>query len=65
MRITDPQVIQDGEKDLIASVQRDLDLEAVKDLLTKRLTANALSPKAAGLLCMTTMWHSGLTMKLI
>lgn len=45
MRITDPQVIQDGEKDLIASVQRDLDLEAIKDLLTKRLTANALSPK--------------------
>ncbi|MCG8551182.1 MAG: hypothetical protein MI799_12340 [Desulfobacterales bacterium] len=45
MRITDPQVIQDGEKDLIASVQKDLDLEAVKDLLTKRLTASALSPK--------------------
>lgn len=45
MRITDPQVIQDGEQDLIASVQRDLDLEAVKDLLKKRLTASELSPK--------------------
>lgn len=45
MRITDPQVIQNGEQDLIASVQRDLDLEAVKDLLKERLTASALSPK--------------------
>ena len=45
MRITDPQVIQDGEQDLIASVQKDLDLEAVKDLLKERLSASALSPK--------------------
>jgi hypothetical protein len=45
MRITDPQVIQDGEQDLIASVQKDLDLEAVKDLLKERLNASALSPK--------------------
>nr|WP_321397650.1 hypothetical protein [uncultured Desulfobacter sp.] len=45
MRITDPQVIQDGEQDLIASVQKDLDLEAVKELLKERLTASALSPK--------------------
>ncbi|WP_020586405.1 hypothetical protein [Desulfobacter curvatus] len=45
MRITDPQVIQDGEQDLIASVQKDLDLDAVKDLLKERLTASALSPK--------------------
>jgi hypothetical protein len=45
MRITDPQVIQDGEQDLIASVQKDIDLEAVKDLLKERLSASALSPK--------------------
>jgi hypothetical protein len=45
MRITDPQIIQDGEQDLIASVQKDLDLEAVKDLLKERLNASALSPK--------------------
>ena len=45
MRITDPQVILNGEQDLIASVQRDLDLDAVKDLLKERLTADALSPK--------------------
>lgn len=45
MRITDPQVILNGEKDLIASVQKDLDLDAIMDLLKKRLTARALSPK--------------------
>jgi len=45
MRITDPQVILNGEQDLIASVQRDLDLDAVKELLKERLTASALSPK--------------------
>lgn len=45
MKITDPQVILNGEQDLIASVQRDLDLDAVKDLLKERLTASALSPK--------------------
>jgi len=45
MKITDPQVILNGEKDLIASVQKDLDLDAVKDLFKERLTVNALSPK--------------------
>lgn len=45
MRITDPQVILNGEKDLIASVQKDLDLDAVRDLLKERLTAKALSPR--------------------
>jgi len=45
MRITDPQVILNGEQDLIASVQKDLDLDAVKDLLKERLTASALSPQ--------------------
>lgn len=45
MKITDPQVIMNGEKDLIASVQKDLDLDAVRDLFKERLTARALSPK--------------------
>lgn len=45
MRITDPQVILNGEKDLIASVQKDLDLDAVRDLFKERLTVRALSPK--------------------
>ena len=45
MKITDPQVILNGEKDLIASVQKDMDLDAVRDLFKERLTASALSPK--------------------
>lgn len=45
MRITDPKVILNGEKDLIASVQKDLDLDAVRDLFKERLTIKALSPK--------------------
>ncbi|NWH06634.1 hypothetical protein [Desulfobacter latus] len=45
MRITDPQVILNGEKDLIASVQKDLELDAVRDLFKERLTVKALSPK--------------------
>ena len=45
MKITDPQIILNGEKDLIASVQKDLDLNAVRDLLKDRLTLKALSSK--------------------
>ena len=45
MKITDPQVIMNGEKDLIASVQKDLDLDAVRDLFKERLPVSALSPK--------------------
>ena len=45
MKITDPQVILNGEKDLIASVQKNLDLDSVRDLFKERLTASALSPK--------------------
>ncbi len=45
MRITDPQVILNGEKDLIASVQKDLSLDAVRDLFKERLSVRALSPK--------------------
>lgn len=45
MRITDPQVILNGEKDLIASVQKDLSLDAVRDLFKERLSVGALSPK--------------------
>ena len=45
MKITDPQVIMNGEKDLIASVQKNLDLDAVRDLFKERLPVSALSPK--------------------
>lgn len=43
MKITDPDVIKSGEKDLIDSVRDDLDLDAVKEVLKKRMAASALS----------------------
>jgi hypothetical protein len=43
MKITDPDVIKNGEKDLIEAVTDDLDLDAVKDILQERMAAAALS----------------------
>ncbi|MCD4675383.1 MAG: hypothetical protein K8S18_05225 [Desulfobacula sp.] len=45
MKITDPDVIKNGEKDLIEAVQDDLDLDAVKEVLKKRMASAALSSK--------------------
>ncbi|WP_022668029.1 hypothetical protein [Desulfospira joergensenii] len=45
MKITDPDVIKSGEKDLIDAVKEDLDLDAVKDIIKNRLTARSLSSK--------------------
>lgn len=45
MKLTDPDVIKSGEKDLIDSVKDDLDLDAVKQILEKKLAATALSSK--------------------
>jgi hypothetical protein len=43
MKITDPDIIKDGEKDLINAVKQDLDLDAVKQILKKRIAAAALT----------------------
>ena len=45
MKITDPEVIRSGEKDLIDAVKNDLDLDAVKDIIKNRLTAKSLTAK--------------------
>lgn len=45
MKITDPDVIKNGEKDLIKAVTDDLDLNAVKDVIKKRMAAANLSSK--------------------
>jgi|GEM_PF-647207 len=45
MKITDPQVIRQGEKDLIDSVQEDLDLDAVRAILKERMSVASLSSK--------------------
>ena len=43
MKITDPDVIKNGEKDLIEAVKEDLDLNAIKEILKKRMAAAAIS----------------------
>ena len=45
MKITDPGVIKNGEKDLIESLKEDLDLDAVREIIKKKMTTAALSPK--------------------
>jgi len=39
MKITNPDIIKNGEKDLIEAVKNDLDLDAVKEILKKRMEA--------------------------
>ena len=45
MKITDPDIIKNGEKDLIEAVTDDLDLDAVKEVLKKKMAATAISSK--------------------
>lgn len=44
MKITDPDIIKNGEKDLIDAVKNDLNLDAVKEILEKRMAGSSLSP---------------------
>jgi len=43
MKITDPDIIKNGEKDLIEALKNDLYLDAVKEVLKKRMTEAVLS----------------------
>lgn len=45
MKITDPEVIRNGEKDLIDAVKKDLDLDAIRQILEKKIAAQALTSK--------------------
>ncbi len=45
MKITDPGVIKNGEKDLIESLKEDLDLDAVKEIIKHKMTGAALSAR--------------------
>ena len=45
MKITDPEVIKNGEKDLITSVQEDLDLDTVRKILKERMAVATLASK--------------------
>ncbi|MCF8092164.1 MAG: hypothetical protein K9K21_07540 [Desulfotignum sp.] len=45
MKITDPQVIKNGEKELIAAVQKNLDLKTVKKILKDRMAETSFLSK--------------------
>jgi hypothetical protein len=45
MKITDPQIIQTGEKKLIAAMQKHLDLETVKKILSERMAETSFESK--------------------
>lgn len=45
MKITDPEIIKSGEKDLIDAVREDLDLEAVREILRHRMETAAMTSK--------------------
>ena len=45
MKITDPEVIKNGEKDLIDAVREDLDPDALREILKERLAVADLTSK--------------------
>jgi len=45
MKITDPDIIKNGEKDLIDSIKEDLDLEAIKEILKNQIAQTVLAAK--------------------
>ncbi|WP_299977206.1 hypothetical protein [Desulfobacula sp.] len=45
MKITDPDIIKNGEKNLIEAVKDDIDPAVVKEVLKKKMAAAALSYK--------------------
>ncbi len=45
MRITDPEIIRTGERDLIDSVKNDLDWDAVKNIIKNRLNMKSFESK--------------------
>lgn len=45
MKITDPDVIKNGEKDLIQAVKDDLDLDIIKKIMQNKMNAESISSK--------------------
>ncbi|THB74413.1 MAG: hypothetical protein D3926_22255 [Desulfobacteraceae bacterium] len=45
MKITDPEIIKTGEKDLIDAVKDDLDWDALKDILKDKISQAVLESK--------------------
>ena len=59
MKITDPDVIKNGEKDLIEAVKNDLDLDAVKEIIKKKWVFPLFLPKEGKLLSLIMKSLSG------
>ena len=49
MKITDPDIIKNGEKLLIESLTNDLNLETVREIIKDRLSVSSISPKGGKL----------------
>lgn len=45
MKITDPDVIKNGEKDLIEAVKNDLDLDTIKEIMQSKMNPKTLLSK--------------------
>lgn len=45
MKITDPDIIKTGERDLIDAIKEDLDMDAVKEILKRQIAKTVLSAK--------------------
>lgn len=50
MKITDPDVIKSGEKDLIEAVKEDIDWESVKDVIKEQMEITSFSAEGGGIL---------------
>lgn len=50
MKITDPDVIKSGEKDLIEAVKEDIDWDAVKDVIKEHMEISSFSAEGGGIL---------------
>jgi hypothetical protein len=49
MKITDPDIIKNGEKLLIESLTNDLNLETVREIIKDKLSVSSISPKGGKL----------------
>lgn len=45
MKITDPDIIKNGEKDLIEAIKDDLDPDTIQKIMQERMTSKAISSK--------------------
>ncbi len=49
MKITDPDVIKDGEKDLFEAIKEDLDLNRIREILKEKVAPDALESEGGSI----------------